>query len=544
MEDDVNEKNRTFSEISEGYIAQLFKDSPESATYMGVHDYDHLLADYSADAERESLSRFKGILRELETMEPGGLSDADALDYELLINQLEAQIRTSEALPHWERVPGYYASSPLSAIFMLVVREFAPLEERLRSISERLTQVPRVLDQARANLKNPPRVFTQVALETARGGVGFYGQIIPSLAEKVPTLAADVKGRGRAAAEALEGYAEFLEGLLERSEGDFAIGRELFDLRLGKEHFLSCDSEALLGLGHEVFDETVHALNVLAREIRPETSWLDLVTELKGHHPTRESLKSTYAEWMTKARDFVRERDIISFPDNESLEVIDTPAFYRSVLPYAAYMPPAPFERDQKGFFFVTPVDGLPEEQQEQKLRGHCLYTIPVIALHEAYPGHHLQLSIGNGKGTRLRRFFASNVFAEGWALYCEELMDEIGFYGDRETKLFQLKDQLWRAARVIIDVSLHTRRMTYEEAIRFLVDRVHLEEPNATAEVKRYTGSPTQPMSYIAGKKEILELRSAYQVKKGPEFDLKEFHDRLLSFGTVPPKLVRDRIL
>jgi uncharacterized protein (DUF885 family) len=427
---------------------------------------------------------------------------------------------------------------------MLVVREFAPLEDRMKSISGRLSQVQRVLEEARANLKNPPRIFTQIALETARGGVGFYRHVIPQLAESVPDLSSEVAKRSQEAADALEDYAKFLECLLEESKGDFAVGKELFDLKLKREHFLTYDAETLLDLGHDVFDETVHALNSLAQEIKPGTPWLDLVTELKEHHPAAETLKSTYTEWMARARDFVREKDIITFPENEALEVIDTPGFYRSILPYAAYMPPAPFEFDQKGFFFVTPVDDLPEERQEEKLRGHCLHTIPVIALHEAYPGHHLQLTISSGKGTALRRHFGSNVFAEGWALYCEELMDELGFYGDRETKLFQLKDQLWRAARVIIDASLHTRRMTFDEAVGFLVDRVHLEELNALAEVKRYTTDPTQPMSYIVGKKEILELRDAFRDKMGASFDLKGFHDRLLSYGTVPPKLVRDRLL
>jgi uncharacterized protein (DUF885 family) len=540
----VNDKDKSFIETCEAYVAQLYKDSPEYATAMGYHEYDDKLGDYGAEAERDALERFKGYAKTLEEMGRDGLSDPNALDHELLKNQLVSRIQMAEALPHWERRPDYYASSPLSAIFMLVVREFAPLEERVKSISERLSQVPRVLEQARENLKNPPRIFTQIALETARGGVGFYGHVIPQLAETVPSIKSEVEKRSQAAANALEDYAKYLECLLEESKGDFAVGKELFDLKLKREHFLAYDAETLLGLGHEVFDETVHALSGLAREINPESPWLDLVTELKEHHPTADALKPTYTEWMARARDFVREKDIITFPENETLEVIDTPGFYRSILPYAAYMPPAPFERDQKGFFFVTPVDDLPEERQEEKLRGHCLHTIPVIALHEAYPGHHLQLTISSDKGTALRRHFGSNVFAEGWALYCEELMDELGFYGDRETKLFQLKDQLWRAARVIIDVSLHTRRMTFDEAVRFLVDRVHLEEPNALAEVKRYTTEPTQPMSYIVGKKEIIELRGAYQTSKGVDFDLKDFHDRLLSYGTVPPKLVRDRIL
>jgi uncharacterized protein (DUF885 family) len=540
----VTDPIERFTRFSERFMDRLFRDAPESATAMGVHDYDDRLSDYSAPFARDQLERRKEDLRELRKIDPKALPDELRIDHALLDRSLETEIRTDEAHPYWERNPTYYVSSPLSAIFISTVREFSPLEDRLRSISERLRAVPDALKEARANLRNPPRIHARIALETALGGVGFYGQVLPGLASRVPSLEGEIRERGIRASDALRAYAGFLEENMEGFCGDFALGRELFDLKLRNEHFLDLDSEGLLGLGQKIFQETVKAIETKAREIDPGRTWTELVSELKAHHPTAETLKPTYAEWMARARDFVRERDILTFPENESLEVIDTPAFYRSVLPYAAYMPAAAFEHDQKGFFFVTPVDGLPKETQEEKLRGHCLHTIPVIALHEAYPGHHLQLSIGHGKGTKLRKLFMSNVFAEGWALYCEELMDELGFYGDPETKLFQLKDQLWRAARVILDVSLHTRRMSVEDAVRFLVEKVHLEESNAAAEVKRYTTDPTQPMSYIVGKKAILELRDTYREKKGSSFDLKEFHDRLLSFGTVPPNLVRDRIL
>jgi uncharacterized protein (DUF885 family) len=207
-------------------------------------------------------------------------------------------------------------------------------------------------------------------------------------------------------------------------------------------------------------------------------------------------------------------------------------------------MNPAPFEKQQKGYFFVTLVDEkLSPEEQEDMLRGHSLYGIPVTALHEGYPGHHLQLVHANYLKNKLRRLLSTNVFIEGWALYCEEMMYDAGFYSDQRSRLLQLKDQLWRACRVIIDVGLHTKKMQYDEAVDLLVDCAKLQKVHAQKEVTRYTFSPTQPMSYLIGKSQILDLKKDYQSKAGVNFNLKEFHDQLLSYGSIPVCLIREEL-
>jgi len=248
---------------------------------------------------------------------------------------------------------------------------------------------------------------------------------------------------------------------------------------------------------------------------------------------------------MTRARDFVKKRDLVTIPKGESLSVMETPIFERNTIPYGAYMPPAPFEKKQQGFFWVTPVnEKLRPEQQEEQLQGHNSYGAVLTALHEAYPGHHLQLVHSNKIKSRIRRQFGTSLFAEGWALYCEELMYDEGFYTKPETRLLQLKDQLWRACRVVIDVSLHTNRMSFNKAVDMLVNVAKLEPTNAIAEVKRYTFTPTQPMTYIMGKMEILKLRDDFKKLRGEAFSLKKFHDQLLSYGTIPVQMVRERML
>jgi uncharacterized protein (DUF885 family) len=286
-------------------------------------------------------------------------------------------------------------------------------------------------------------------------------------------------------------------------------------------------------------------MKVLAEKINPKKSWTEIVADLKKKHPTKENLLKFYKKEMARARDFVRKKDLVTIPKGESLSVIETPVFQRHTMPYGAYIPPAPFEKRQEGVFCVTPInEKLPREQQEEQLQGHNSYGAKVIALHEAYPGHHLQLVHSNKVKSKIRRQFGTSLFAEGWALYCEELMYDEGFYTKTETRLLQLKDQLWRACRVVIDVSLNTYKMSFNQAVDMLVDVAKLERINAIAEVKRYTYTPTQPMTYIMGKIEILKLRDDFKNRTSKVFNLKRFHDQFLSYGTIPIQMVRERML
>jgi len=283
----------------------------------------------------------------------------------------------------------------------------------------------------------------------------------------------------------------------------------------------------------------------VSKEIDPQKDWTDIVKEIKKTHPEKEKLLDFYKKEMEKARDFVKQKDLVTIPDGEKLEVIETPIFERNIIPYGAYMPPAPFEEKQEGFFWVTPAnENLPSDQQEQQLQGHNCFGAVLTALHEAYPGHHLQLVHSNRVDSKVRRLFGTSLFWEGWALYCEEMMYEQGFYTDPRTRLLKLKDQLWRGCRVVIDVGIHTRKMSFDEAVEMLVKVAKLEPVNAKAEVKRYTTDPAQPLSYSLGKMEILKLKDDYKNLKGKDFNLKSFHNKLVSYGSIPIKMVREKML
>ncbi|MFQ5809525.1 MAG: DUF885 domain-containing protein [Armatimonadota bacterium] len=519
------------------------------ATSDQRHFHGYRLEDITPEAHEADVATMRGDVQRLRAIPADGLSDLEVTDRRLLTSELEADIRTSEELRPLNRYPQDPLDIALFGPFLLLIREFAPLEERMASLLARTEAVPELLEVAKSNLRageNIPAVWVTVAEEVAEGGAEFWGETVPEWAEQTPALREQVLAAARRANEAFDDYVRFLrEELRPRADGEFAVGRELFDFLLRTHHMLPYDSDDLHELGTELIADTQRQMAGLAEEIEPGKPWDEIVKELKGDHPGADGVLEAYRAEMAKTRDFVRERDLVSIPPGEELDVVDTPPFERATTPYAAYVMPAPFEEQQKGFFWVTPVDeAAPAEERQQQLEGHCNWGLPVVSLHEGYPGHHLQLCHSNRVDSLVRKQFGTSVFAEGWALYCEEMMYEAGFYTDPRTRLFQLKDILWRACRVVIDVGLHTRGMGFDEAVNMLVDMAGLERTNAIKEVQRYTASPTQPMSYAIGKREILRLREDYERANAGAFCLKEFHDELLSFGTIPAALVRSHML
>jgi uncharacterized protein (DUF885 family) len=531
-----------FDKLVEEILESFWKSSPFAATFVGIHKYDHELDNVDGGYLMSVNKERRGFLKRLEDLDEKAMNHEEYIDWQLLKNWLQSNIRDFEEMRHWQKNAADYANICVDALHILFLREFAPIEERAAAILSRMKQIPRFLQEGKRNLKDTPRIFTELAIQINEGGQGFLKTIAAKLSRVAPGLASDLEKASKDASTAINSYGDFLKNeLLPKSTGDFAIGSDHFNFKLKTDHMLPYTAEQILEYGYEVKRSTEEELSRIAQQIDESKTWIDIVDDIKNEHPQASELLAAYKKEMERARRFVKENDLVTLPHAEELEVIPTPAFYRPVLPYAAYMNPAPFEKQQKGYFFVTPVDeNLSTEKQEDILRGHPIYGIPVTALHEGYPGHHLQLVYANYLENKLRRLMHTNVFIEGWALYCEEMMYDAGFYSDPRSRLLQLKDQLWRACRVIIDVGLHTKKMDYEEAVELLVNDAKLQRVHAEKEVTRYTFTPTQPMSYLVGKKQILELKNDYQKSIEPKFNLKEFHNRLLSFGSIPICLLK----
>lgn len=530
-----------FEQLAQEFFDAWYRLRPVDASWLGIHAYDDQLADLSGDGVQEQAAVLREYAERLAAIPRGDLPLDLMVDHDVVRATIRSAQWSLEGVGDWQRNPTMYVQEPLFGLLVLVSRDYAPVERRAASALSRLRRARECLEAGRVNVTGPPPIFVETAVQAARGGATFVRETIPHLADQAPDYRDDLLQEAERVGTAFDEHAEFLtDEVAPVAAGDFAIGRELFEERLRDWHMLDLTADELASTGRQLFEGTLAQIQELAADAAPGRDWPDLVQEARADHPSADSLLDAYRAELGRLRAFVQERDLVTRPEGEQLEVVETPRFERAMIPYAAYMAPAPFEATQGGQFWVTPIDtDAPPEQQLAQLREHCNATFPIIALHEGYPGHHLQLVRANAHPSYVRKHAVSDLFAEGWAFYCEQLLGEHGYYRDWRLKLFQLKDQLWRSARVIIDPSLHTGAMSPEEAVTLLVEGAHLARAQAEGEVRRYCQTPTQPMTYAMGKQRILALREEFST-----LSPREFHDRLLGSGTLPFALVREEML
>jgi uncharacterized protein (DUF885 family) len=546
----MTEKEK-LEKLAEKYFAWAYKAFPVWATSKGIHQYDDSYSDLSKKGISQQLKTIKKFQKKLAEIDPEKLDVYSRSEYEILKGNFGWEILEYEKVRFFEKNPGFYLDEVVWGLFFLMTREFAPPEERAKNLLARLKKVPQVLGQGKRNIKSlpaqagPPKVYTEVAIQTAEGALMLFRQDIPEFAKKAPKLEKKILLANKKAIKAVEDYSKFLKKLLPRSKGEYALGEELFEKKLSLAQQLEHSIQELLDLGWEVFRQTEKEMEAVGKEIDANKPWPEIVKKLRKKVPKKEELLETYEREVENLKKFLAKERVVPLPEEEYLKVMDTPHSERATTPYAAYLSPAPFEEDQTGQFWVTPIEKkLTVEGQERQLAEHALHHLPITVLHESYPGHHLQLVWANRHQSLVRKHGHNTPYCEGWALYCERLMEEVGYLASPEQRLFRLKDKLWRAARVILDVSLHTGQMGVEEAVSFLVEKVHLAQPSALSEVRRYTLTPTYPLSYLLGKLEILKLRDEVKEKLGEDFDLHEFHSQLLATGTIPIKLAKKEII
>lgn len=468
-------------------------------------------------------------------------------DLKLVESALAVDIRLRHDEKPLQRMPVSYIA-PMDAVFLQAAREYAPAADRARASLARIEKIPAALAPAKKNLSAPPKLWVEVALEQAKTAGAFFDQERPFLVGALPDQKARIEAALSAAKKAYADFARMLEhDVMPHATGDFAAGRGLFEFLLREGYFLHESPDELYDMGKRVFDATSALMDTVARRIDPKAkSWPEVTRVLKSHHPTADNLVPSYRREVERARKFLKDRDVVPFPPGDDCKVEETPPFLRNVLT-ASYEAAPPLDPVTRGFFYVTPVDkSLPPARQEEMLRENDHGDEVDTVVHETYPGHHLQLSFARTNPSIMRKLadskranlLGSDLFAEGWGLYAEELMSELGYYTDEE-RLMQLEWTLVRAARVMIDVGLHTRGMSFEEAVKVLTDQVHLERELAVSEVKRYTMDPTQPLSYLVGRERIFAMRERYKQQQGPAYSLKAFHAELLSHGDIAQGLV-----
>ena len=533
-----------FHTLFREYQRFFFRARPMQGTHYGFHLYDDLLGDFSKEGieeylkgESEYLSAFR---RKIDRRK---LYGSDRIDYDALYQGLWVDLELEKRQRPWETDPAAYASRCTDACYLLWVGVFAPREERLRNMTRRMQRIPHYLKQAQRNLKHCPRDSILTAYEITQSSIQFFKDLIPHPSSIPSSLRKEFSDGQRETIQALREYGIFLKTkLLPRTKGSSAIGRELFDFMLKEEHLLPYNAKTLSEMGEEELDHAKKKIKMIARLIDPRQDWRAILYKSRLEFPNPKRLVGEYQKVLHKVKRFIGEKNIAQIPPKDKLLLTETPVYERPIIPYAAYLPPAPLEKDPRGIFYVTPPFGSPSKIRIL-LREHSIQEVRLTVIHEAYPGHHLQFVWQNAHPSPIRKFLQDDVLAEGWAFYCEEMMLEEGFDPDSKTYLLLMKNHLWRASRVILDSKLHTGRMTSREGVAFLKREVSMAHDSAVREIRRYLLEPTQPSSYLIGKQEILKLREEYRQRHHP-FRLGDFHTRLLKEGSLPFKYLRKLIL
>ncbi len=531
----ATEGDRAFADLIADHFEALMERSPAVATYLGIHAHDHRLADFSRDAFLAGMDAERRHESALEAIDPAGLSPATAFEREVALFVVRRARFDAEVHRAWER-RAHAADEIGDSLFLLFARDFAPLAERLEAITERLVATPDALRRVRDRLgPRPVRLWLQLEIDGLR--------TLPSFIESIVAAGPEAWGGddprqarlARAAAAALTAmheYADWLRTQLPRAGDEYALGGADLETLIRLRALDGLDGDAILAIGLEQLELQHLARAEAAREMAGSPDEATAVDRVKADHPaTFEAALEGYRDAMHRARAFVIAHDLATMPSDEVLEVIPTPAYLRAVMPFAAYFAPAAFDRPRRGTYIVTPsVDGDPGAMRE-----HNWASISNTSIHEAYPGHHQQLTAALARPTLSRLLLDAPEFVEGWGMYSELLLREHGFDATPEHRVALATDAIWRACRIILDIRLHRGEIGTAEAIDFLVEHTGFERPNATAEVNRYTSSPTYQLSYLLGRELILRLRADEQARLGDAFSLRRFHDGMLWSGCLP---------
>ena len=522
-----------FWSIVEADFRRLVANHPIYATYLGIHDSDDRLDDATRDALVGEIADSHRTLAELEALDPEGLSESVRLARELAIHNSRRGLFDAEVHRVWER-RSTAMDQVGDALFSVFARDFAPLGERLESLTSRLEGVPALLDQhwTRATV---PQVRLWQELEIESG-------------EQIPFLFAEVKAAGQGvlderaqtrldkavqtASAGVLAYVERLRAGMGSTVESWALGSDAYDELVGLRAFDGLDASHILEIGHEQLALNKAARVDDARDIDPSVDEPTVVDRVKSNHPaTFEEALDGYRDAMNRARAYIVEHDIATMPPGEQISVMPTPEYLRTVIPFAAYFEPPKFDKHPSGIYIVTPSVG----NDPNAMREHNWASISNTSVHEAYPGHHLQLSAAMSHPSLVRLLVDAPEFVEGWGMYSEQMMREKGFDAGPEFLLAMHTDAIWRACRIILDVRMHRGELSVDEATAFLVEHTGFEHANAQAEVFRYTYTPTYQLSYLLGKVLLLQLRSDEQRRLGGNFSLKSFHDTLLRNGSLP---------
>jgi uncharacterized protein (DUF885 family) len=522
-----------------------FHFNPSGGTSAGFHQYDTQLEDYST----RTLQREAVVLRQFEReVSAAKLAPEQSADREIVLAAIRSGLLGLEAIRGWEKNPDTYSSTASNAVFVIMSRTFAPPADRLRSVIARERQMPKLFEAARVNLKNPPRIYTEVAIEQLPGIISFFRKDVPLAFNGVkdaPLLAQFHEANAIVIRE-LERYEAWLKNdLLPRSKGDFRIGAENYRKKLLYDEMVDIPLDRLLQIGYANLRENQEKFRETAKKINPAKTPQEILTAAEKDHPTAARLLPTFRETLGGLRAFIVQHKIVTIPASVPPIVEETPPFMRA-LTSASMDTPGPYEKVAKeAFFNVTPPekDWTPA-RVEDLLESFNRGVVTSTSIHETYPGHYVQFLWVQSAPSKVRKLLGASSNSEGWAHYCEQMMIDEGYgAGDLKLRLGQLQDALLRNARFVVGIEMHTGKMSFDQAKAFFVKEGMQTQNTAEQETKRGTSDPTY-LYYTLGKLEIMKLREDYKAMRGSQYSLQEFHDRFLSQGFPPVKIVRRAML
>ncbi len=540
--------NERWDALAERIASMTLERFPEMATYLGVHQYDHQVYDYSEAARDAEIRALYSFLREMQSIPRDQLSPDRALDLALAEGEIRHRLVDLEAWRSWTHDPDTPNSIVVGGAFALAKRAFAPAEERLRAVISRLKQAPTIFAHARQQLTEPARVPTEIAIQQVRATVGFFERSLPAAFAEVKdtSLWNEFEVVNRQVIDTYNAYAQWLEEeVLPRAEHSFAIGERLYSLRLQWGEGVTLPLDKLMQIGKAELQRLQEEFTATAARIDPHRSPREVFDEIAQDHPGADDLIPFTQQMLEDLRQFCIERDVVTIPSDVRCRVEETPEFMRE-LTFASMDTPGPFEEvATEAFYNVTlPSPEWSPEDIEAHLRAFNRYNLTAISIHEAYPGHYVQFLWLKHAPTRLRKMMGSYSNAEGWAHYCEELFMELGYGADNPRyRLAQLHEALLRACRYVAGFGMHTQGMSVEEAKQLFIEQAHMEPINAEREAKRGTVDPMY-CNYTLGKLLLLKLREDLKRKLGAQFSLRRFHDDYLRAGFPPIPLLREQML
>ena len=540
--------DQTFRALARQAIDDRLRRNPSTATDLGVHAYDHQIEDLSRPAvaaESKALADFRSSV---SAIDPATLSTDARLDREQILQAFDAGILTNDVIKPWATNPDVYSGAVTNGAYVVMKRPYAPAADRLGALIDRENRMPGLLAEARRNLANPPRIYTEIAIEQIDGNISFFKKDVPAAFTEVPDAAirAAFKTSNDAVIAALGEYKTFLEAdLLPRSTGRYAFGAETYRRALAANEMIDLPLDRLLAIAERDRQTNELAFQDTAKKIDASKPAGAVLASLQRNHPPAAALLKTTQDTLDSLRQFIIAHQIITVPPSQPARVKETPPFMRSTTS-ASMDTPGPFEPAKlEGFYNMTlPDPRWKAAEQADFMRQWYDAAIANVSVHEVYPGHYLQFLYAKQFPSDVRKVYGANTNVEGWAHYCEQMMLDEGFHaGDASYRLAQIQDALLRDVRFIVGIKLHTQGMTVEEATTLFETEGHQPHPIAVSEAKRGTTDALYGY-YTMGKLMILKLREDYKAKAGSAYTLQGFHDAFIKLGPLPMPLIRRAML